>query len=205
MGLYELFLVCQSCPVYGTLTFLGVLCINIFLRLCLLSCLTLMRLLWLYLVYFERCFVVLADLIVMFEDFFFWRFNVYSFVYSAIKLFMSFFCQTLVWAVISLKHGIIMFNVETWVQPNIAITAFPPPVSHGDWCGYKIFSCYTLASKSKALTDNDNVDGDPWWFHLPSYFSHLRDRLQQLWRVQIHLCWWSCLKHQLHLLCTSLW
>ena len=39
------------------------------------------------------------------------------------------FFQPLLWAFISLRTGIIMFNMETWVHLNIALAAFPTPIA----------------------------------------------------------------------------
>ena len=115
---------------------------------------------------------------------------------------------------------------STWKHGSIKIpvsTSFPPPscttgshsyvhhqhfyvnTSHGAWCGYNKFSCYTSASNSDNFADDDGADDDPWWFSLPSYFFCLRDMIQQFWRVEVHLCWWNCLKHQLNLLSVWLW
>ena len=60
--------------------------------------------------------------------------------------------------------------------------------------------CYHSTFCLHNLNVDDNDNGQPWWYHLPSYFSYLCDYIQHYWRIEVYLHWWSCLKHQLHLL-----
>ena len=87
-------------------------------------------------------------------------------------------------------------------------SAWPPclyvNVLHGAWCCYKNFCSYQ--KKSHSFSDASDMFMDPpVWFHCPLYLSSLWSTIRNSCCLEVHLCWWSGLKHQLALFNTRIW
>ena len=180
-----------------------------------------LRGMWSFLLHFGCCVVVIADMVLVFEEWLLCRFDFYAVLFCLIVSAGNFlptfdsggnlphkWDNTVTRCCLGLSQyccrQVSAANCTSGWHGCVWSWCSYLNVLHGAWCGYQNFCCYHK-SPTTPSNDLDSSDDPCGWFYCPLYLSLLWSTIHCSCRLTVHLWWWLHLKHWLDIFNTTIW